>query len=244
MIRLRYIGFLFMIIIVFYTFSGGFVYGAKITIVGHYIPGVPYVMQEDPYWCGPACLTMVLRYWGVNITQKEIAAEIYDPVTHLTYISDMEEYPRRFNFTVESMFSDIDELKELIKNGYPVIVLQKYSLTDTYGHFRVVLGYNDRTKIIMTNDPLRHANYTIEYSVFKKLWEPGATFSTTNWTLLIYKPGENPPQTPIPIYGTEELKDEWLVTTLITSAAVILVLTFVIFIIKIKKRHKRSIGET
>jgi len=181
---------------------------------------------------------MVLQYWGINVSQDEIASEIYDPVTHLTYISDMEKYPLKFNFTVESLFSNIDELKEFIREGYPIIVLQKYSLTTTYGHFRVVIGYNDKTEIIMTNDPLKHANYTISYSDFKELWKPGSTFSTTNWTLLIYKPGEKPPQTPIPIYSEQPSTNKWLTTTIVTISITLIIIT--VFLHRKTKRKSQT----
>ena len=231
--RLKYLSCLF--IIVLYMFSSALMCGATLVVVGYYIPGVPFVRQKDPYWCGPACLAMILQYWGINVSQDEIASEIYDPVTHLTYISDMEKYPLKFNFTVESLFSNIDELKEFIREGYPIIVLQKYSLTTTYGHFRVVIDYNDKTEIIMTNDPLKQANYTISYRVFKELWEPGSTFSTTNWTLLIYKSDEKPPQNPIPIYSEKPAKNVWL-TTILATVTVALVLIITLYTIKFKKR--------
>lgn len=81
--RLKRLSF-FLIIIMFYMFSGESIYGAKIVTIGYYIPDVPFVIQK-PYWCGPACLSMVLQYWGVNVSQGEIAAEIYDPETHINF---------------------------------------------------------------------------------------------------------------------------------------------------------------
>jgi len=44
-------------------------------------------------------------------------------------------------------------LKMYINEGYPVIVLQKYSFSESDGHNRVVIGYSDKRKMVITNDP-------------------------------------------------------------------------------------------
>jgi len=145
---------------------------------------------------------MVLNYWDVQISQEEVAAEIYDPRHHLTYIRDMVVFPRRYNLTSMELASSIVELKDFIRRGYPIIVLQKFSLMNPYGHYRVVIGYNDELKVIIVHDPLAGDNYEINYSEFAELWKPDSTFTVANWTLIIYSKGVNPPQIPKPIYGS------------------------------------------
>jgi hypothetical protein len=150
-----------------------------------YLQGVPYSNQDDPYWCGPASMSMVLGYWGTNISQGDIAAEIYDPGSRITLMTDMVSYPMTFGFKSQDFAGSIHDLKTWVDNGVPVVVLQRFSLEDPYGHYRVVVGYNDSSAMIFTFDPKKGINFTISYPEFAQLWQPGSTFWTTNWTLAI-----------------------------------------------------------
>jgi len=129
-----------------------------------YIYGVPYASQKYAYWCGPTSLAMVLEYWGLNVTQEEIVAHIYDPEARLTNISAMKSYPLRCGFRSEELNGSIDCLKKWIQKGCPIIVLQKLSLQDAYGHYRVVVGYDDERDLVTTFDPILGPNYNITYS--------------------------------------------------------------------------------
>jgi len=150
-----------------------------------YIYEVPYASQKHAYWCGPASLTIVLKYWGLNVTQEEIAAQTYNPETKLTNISIMKSYPLRCGFRSEELNGSIDCLRKWIRKGCPIIVLQKLSLQDVYGHYRVVVGYDNEKDLVMTFDPILGPNYNMTYSEFAELWMPGTTFQTCNWTLLV-----------------------------------------------------------
>jgi len=150
-----------------------------------YLYGVPYSNQDDPYWCGPASMSMVLSYWGTNISQGDIAAEIYDSRSRITRMTDMVSYPMTFGFKSQDFTGSIYDLKTWIDNGVPVVVLQRFSLEDPYGHYRVVVGYNDSSAMMFTFDPKKGINFTISYAEFAQLWQPGSTFWTTNWTLAI-----------------------------------------------------------
>jgi hypothetical protein len=147
--------------------------------------GVPHFYQDATYWCGPACMSMVLSYWGTNLSQGDIAAEIYDVGARITRVTDMVLYPRMYGFISQSFTGSIYDLKTWITDGVPLIVLQRLSLEDPYGHYRVVVGYNDSSAMIFTCDPINGKNFTISYAEFAQLWQPGSTFSTTNWTLAI-----------------------------------------------------------
>lgn len=149
-----------------------------------YIFEVPYVSQDSAYWCGPASLAMVFGYWGLNLTQEEIAAEIYDPQARLTNISAMGSYPQEYGFRTEELNGSIGYLRKWISKGCPTIVLQEVSRQNKYGHYRVVLGYNDEQEIMTTFDPIFGSNYNTNYTEFAELWKPGTTFQTCNWTLL------------------------------------------------------------
>ena len=148
------------------------------------ISNVPYIRQK-PHWCGPAALAMVLNYWGLNISQDEIAAEIYRPDKKLTYISDMVKYPQSLGFYSKAFTGSIDILKSYIIADIPVIVLQKFSTIIPTGHYRVVIGFDDHEQLLYVLDPTV-GEYAIPYNEFVELWKPGSTFKVTNWSLIIY----------------------------------------------------------
>lgn len=150
-----------------------------------YIHNVCFVRQSGTYWCGPASLTMCLNYWGANISQEIVAAEVYNPSTNLTSKLAMREYPEELGFKTEELTGSMNGLRRRIGRGFPVVVLQKYSLQDAYGHYRVVVGYNDETQQVTTFDPILGPNYNISYTEFTELWKPGSTFSVANWTLVV-----------------------------------------------------------
>jgi hypothetical protein len=78
----------------------------------------------------------------------------------------------------EHYFSGIDALKPLIDTGYPITVLtagdqasaDDPSDEDSWGHFRVVIGYDDALSEITMQDPLFGAGYTLSYTVFEDWW--------------------------------------------------------------------------
>lgn len=150
-----------------------------------FLYGIPFFDQGDPYWCGPASMSMVLGYWGTNISKEDIAAEIYDPAARITYMSEMVSYSMTYGFNSQDFTGSISDLKMWINDGVPLIVLQRFSLENPYGHYRVVVGYNDSSAMMFAFDPKKGMNFTISYAEFAQLWQPGSTFSTTNWTLAI-----------------------------------------------------------
>lgn len=128
---------------------------------------------------------MILSCWGVNVTQQEIAADTYDPQAQVTDTSAMKSCPREYGFRSEELNGSIGVIREWIRKGCLVIVLQKVSLGNKYGHYRVVISYDDEKEQFTTHDPIFGSNYNITYTEFAELWKPGATFQTCNWTLLV-----------------------------------------------------------
>ena len=160
---------------------------------------VPFYYQKTGYYCGPACLEMVFDYYGPDIWQYEIgdAACTQFPygtggvgmrrAAHFSNISfsigsDMpwtiQGYSNRtLGYSAFERYGmTLDELKLLIDNGYPVIVATWYSTPHTIGHYRVVVGYDERRDIIIFHDPWLFPPYAGPYvrvteAEFLKMWE-------------------------------------------------------------------------
>ena len=176
---------IFLSLVLFVAIFGLSTSAASYEFSEFYVYGVPYVYQGPTYLCGPASLSMVLNYWGHNVTMEGIASQIYDPQKRLTTMDNMTLYPQTLGFNTESTEGSISYIEINIQKGIPLIVLQKLSLQDSYGHYRVVVGYNAKNNTLIVFDPILGKNYLLSYNVFMELWKPGSTFSTYNWTLAI-----------------------------------------------------------
>lgn len=157
---------------------------------------VPYYAQERPYSCGEAALRMLFAFWGLNVSEEIIGAVAnwtesigtYGPdllrAAHFSLLStailndSIKGYPdRKIGFPAfQARYLELDDLKKLIDQGFPVLVLTRYYY-GAYGHFRVVKGYDDQQGRVIVHDPwyLQNpyggANTIIPYNIFNELWD-------------------------------------------------------------------------
>jgi ABC-type bacteriocin/lantibiotic exporter with double-glycine peptidase domain len=103
---------------------------------------VPYVPQARDNDCGPAALSSVLAYYENAVILKEITDEIYIPSLGRTLLPDMENFARARDFETFSGRGDIEQLKQAINSGKPVIVFMEASPgLMSRPHYIVVTGY-------------------------------------------------------------------------------------------------------
>lgn len=146
---------------------------------GRYIEGVPFIPQKENY-CGPASLAMVLRFWGEEIDQDEIARELYIDSIKGTLNFDLEFYARRRGYRAESFRGTLERVKAEVDRGHPLIVFQDQGIGPlAFPHFFVVVGYDDARELIIAHSGVTE-NRPIPYWEF--LWTWG---KKGNWTLRI-----------------------------------------------------------
>jgi tetratricopeptide (TPR) repeat protein len=80
----------------------------------------------------------------------------------------------------------MDELKNLIDSGIPIIVFQKPVKQVKKGHYRIVFGYDEEKKAFILHDPMLGPNRGIRYKDFQELWNFGDNANMQNWTLAIF----------------------------------------------------------
>ncbi|MFN3395872.1 MAG: C39 family peptidase [Thermodesulfovibrionales bacterium] len=138
---------------------------------------VPFYPQED-YQCGPSSLAGVMNYYGINISPDDIASEIYSKSARGTLDLEMLFYVERKGLKAEKYRGSLNDLRERIRAGYPLIVLVDYG----YGpiqvnHFMVIIGYNESG--VFANSGREERKF-IPFKEFLKVWD-----RTGNWTLLV-----------------------------------------------------------
>lgn len=134
------------------------------------ILGVPYRSQWDDDAnksrtdCGPACLAMVLGYYGTQVAINELLAATGAAPGQYVSFGQMQRVARPYGVTFDyAVNHTLDDLKRWVGEGKPAIALVRYgvwsrirprvSTQDTFTgpHFVVVVGYGEGN--IYINDP-------------------------------------------------------------------------------------------
>ncbi len=145
--------------------------------ISHVIPNVPFHPQEV-FQCGPASLAGVLNYWRVDVIPEEIASEVYSKSAKGTLTLDMVSYAEQKGLRARQYRGSLEDLKNRIDSGYPLIVLVDQGfLIYQKNHFMVIIGYEEEG--IVANSG-REQQKLVPLKEFLRSWEK-AKF----WTLLI-----------------------------------------------------------
>jgi ABC-type bacteriocin/lantibiotic exporter with double-glycine peptidase domain len=137
---------------------------------------VPFVQQEKET-CAAASLAMVFRYWEVPVAQNEIATALLQPELHGILGSRLAEFARARGFTAIAYAGDLDQIRDFVAKGRPLIVAWKMG-RDRY-HNVVVVGFDD-TGAVLVNDPAVGAARPVDARTFEKRWAEAG-----HWTLLV-----------------------------------------------------------
>ena len=161
-----------------------------LTILSHF----PTYQQTTSSTCGPVCLKMALKYFGVDSDEMEIAIKTNCKIPGGTKIRDMETFLEMLGFEIlsekdfsrnkEGKIFDFTSFKNFVinnlKNGYPIIIEN----IDAGGHYRIIIGYdelskfrgNEKNDILIFADPADTYdgkqdgyNYAPAYRTFK-MW--------------------------------------------------------------------------
>lgn len=143
---------------------------------------VPLIQQSTSWYCGPACMEMVLEYLTTtDYTQYGIASDI-GLTGDGAYVGQIVSYLNSklgsgsYQYTTISQSSFANSLTYSINNNKPVIclvvpdALPNYGNSGNGGHYIVVKGYyvafsgNNSTTVCMYNDPHHNDAYFGTYS--------------------------------------------------------------------------------
>ena len=179
------------------------------------LDGVVYVDQRERWnYCGPSNLAMALNYWGWPGNRDDIAAVVKPGINDpkLDFIqqgrldknvlpSEMVDFVAsytEYNIIVR-YGGDLEILKELIANGYPVLVEKGYYEVDYLknyawlGHYQFTTGYDDVEGVFIVQDsnwlrdePLENfKNKKLDYETYLEGWR-----SFDYLFMVIYPPAE------------------------------------------------------
>jgi predicted double-glycine peptidase len=161
---------------------------------------LPITRQATDYTCGASALQSVLRYYGDEYMENELAVILKSDPNEGTPYNNIINFTRSEGYKV-NIYKDMKytDLKSLINNKKPVIVLlqawsetpQDYSKDWIDGHYAVVTGYDEKYVYFM--DPSTLGNYTfIPVKKFLERWhDTDGAEKLYNFGMVVEKPPVN-----------------------------------------------------
>jgi tetratricopeptide (TPR) repeat protein len=141
--------------------------------------------------CGPATISMNLSYYGQGDTQVEAARFLKpNPDDKNVNPDELLAYARSVGYDgVVGYGGDIDLLKHLLSNGFPVMVETWAKPEDQggMGHYRLLIGYSQAENRFLTYDSLHGPGVIIPIEEFDRFWR------VFNRTYLVVFPPEQAP---------------------------------------------------
>lgn len=145
---------------------------------------VPFVAQVGND-CGPACISMVMKYWAENmhrpadtaVDEAVIRRSVLLAGSRGAFASDVVRYFADHGFHAYTFQGEWADLEHHLMRGRPLIVAVGQS-SDTF-HYLVVAGIDSARGILLANDPARRKLCRLKRADFEKAWN-----RCRYWTLL------------------------------------------------------------
>jgi len=133
------------------------------------LPGVETRTQYRGGYCVPNSLALVMRYWGADITARDIGERITG-LGSGTFVVDQRWYAEQEGFSHDFLpLAGLKDIKDCIDAGFPVLVYVPF-------HIFAVVGYDEMLETFVTYDVATN-DVWVEYiqKDFIKSWKKQAT---------------------------------------------------------------------
>ena len=129
---------------------------------------VPHYIQSDDSTCGPASLRMVMGFYGLDISEKDLAGACGHTYELGCRSEDMACAAEALGFDVIlKNNSTISELSQIVNSGFPVIV-DWFCGDPPEGHSSVVIGVDEKHIYIL--DPYLEEMRKVTKEDFRRCW--------------------------------------------------------------------------
>ncbi|RJF73320.1 peptidase C39 [Deinococcus cavernae] len=138
---------------------------------GYVLEGMPLIRQSYNA-CGPASITQVLGYYGLNVKMEEVSR--WTRPDERSYMSAQAIVNFAPVVGMEARLyagGTLNSVRSAIKHGLPLIALQSHipEPGKVIPHWRVIVGYDDARRAVYTKDPLL-GYVAIGYDDFLRVW--------------------------------------------------------------------------
>ncbi len=149
------------------------------------LTSTPFYAQEK-YQCGPASLAILLGASGIRVHPDQLKPLTFIPARKGSLQIELASAARQYGRIPYQISPDLSSLSEMIRSGWPVLVLQNLGLKiwPKY-HYAVVVGILQDNTIVLRSGK----DYRLEMSAaeFWRNW-----YLAGNWGMVVLRPGELP----------------------------------------------------
>lgn len=129
--------------------------------------------------CGPAAMSMALRFYGINVSQQELGQALRpyqvpggDNDDKSVTLQELADKSKEYGFIpYRRPMGDPDVAKQFIANDIPIITRTWLTPTDDIGHYRVIKGYDENAGTFLQDDSLQNKNLSYTYADFNQIWK-------------------------------------------------------------------------
>ncbi len=147
------------------------------------IKNVEFIDQSSGF-CGPATLTMALRYHHLDTSVDNVSPFVFTPGAKGSFQADMISGARRFGLMAIQL-NNLNDLLAEIAAGHPVIIFENLSLSWLPNwHYALAVGFDlDKKEIILHSG--HDAYFHWDLRKFERSWMLG-----DYWGLVVLPAGE------------------------------------------------------
>lgn len=147
---------------------------------------VPFHSQVTDQ-CGPAALSSLLNYVGVQVSPEDVRSLVYIPERQGSLQLELMAATRYFGRIPYEVDPKLSALVAELESGRPILVLQNLGVTlAPIWHYAVVVGYlADEQKFVLRSGDRRRL--LMKARTFSRSWKRG-----NYWAIVAFKPGELP----------------------------------------------------
>ena len=129
--------------------------------------------------CGPASLSMALRFYGIQVNQEELGNDLRpyqvpggDNDDKSVTLEELAKKSKEFGFIpYHRPMGNPEIIKNLIANDMPVIARTWLTPGEDIGHYRVIKGYDENLGTYIQDDSLQNKNLSYIYEDFNQIWK-------------------------------------------------------------------------
>jgi tetratricopeptide (TPR) repeat protein len=143
----------------------------------------PAYEKQDINNCGPATLSMYLKYYGWEGDQFTIS-DLIKPIAQdrNVNVEELDHYVRNYAGWLQTIYrvgGDIDLLKQLVAAGIPVMIEESFTFEESYwpnddkwaGHYFLITGYDDQRLSFVGQDSFYGADRWVSYDLVQQQWQ-------------------------------------------------------------------------
>ncbi|MDP3941530.1 MAG: C39 family peptidase [bacterium] len=145
--------------------------------------------------CGPAALSMMLTYYDLSVSQKELGDALRpyqvpggNNDDKSVTLDELEEKSKEYGLIpYHRPAGSLDKIRQFLTAKIPVMTRTLLHADDDIGHYRIIKGYDDTTREFIQDDSLQGKNLRYLYGDYLALWKP------YNYEYLVLVPKDKEP---------------------------------------------------